>query len=92
MDSPAMAWQTCEVGMVRATGALQAFRAGTTKERVKKMFGYLRSVLILVVDRRGVTALEYAMIAGIIVAVVAVGFGILASDMSNQFNNFGNSL
>ncbi len=56
------------------------------------MFGYLRSVLILVVDRRGVTALEYAMIAGIIVAVVAVGFGILASDMSNQFNNFGNSL
>lgn len=43
-------------------------------------------------DRRGVTALEYAMIAGIIVAVIAVGFGIFASDLSTQFGSIGGHL
>lgn len=42
--------------------------------------------------RRAVTALEYGLIAGVIVATIAVGFTILANDLSSQFENIGNSL
>ncbi len=56
------------------------------------MFTYLKTWASLQSDRRAVTALEYAMIAGIIVAVIAVGFGYLASDLSNKFNSVGSSL
>jgi Flp pilus assembly pilin Flp len=43
-------------------------------------------------DGRGVTALEYGLIAGVIVAVVALGFGVLATDLSNEFAGIGGSL
>jgi Flp pilus assembly pilin Flp len=43
-------------------------------------------------DRRAVTALEYGLIAGVIVATIAVGFTILANDLSQQFENIGNSV
>jgi pilus assembly protein Flp/PilA len=43
-------------------------------------------------DRRAVTALEYGLIAGVIVATIAVGFALLANDLSQQFENIGNSL
>jgi pilus assembly protein Flp/PilA len=43
-------------------------------------------------DRRGVTALEYGLIAGVIVATIAVGFALLANDLSQQFQNIGNSV
>ena len=56
------------------------------------MTQYLSTWLRLRTDRRGVTALEYGLIAGVIVAVVAVGFGILASDLSNDFSGIGGSL
>ena len=56
------------------------------------MTTYLQSWLALHSDRRAVTALEYAMIAGIVVAVIAVGFGYLASDLSTKFNTIGSSL
>jgi Flp pilus assembly pilin Flp len=39
-----------------------------------------------------VTALEYALIAGVIVATILVGFNVLASDMSSKFNTIGGSL
>jgi pilus assembly protein Flp/PilA len=52
----------------------------------------LTTVLRLRDDRRGVTALEYGLIAGVIVAVVALGFGVLATDLSNQFGGLGASL
>ena len=45
-----------------------------------KMFGFKA-------DRRGVTALEYGMIAGLIVATIALGFGFLANNLSSQFTN-----
>ena len=51
-----------------------------------------KTFLSLQTDRRAVTALEYAMIAGIVVAVIAVGFGYLASDLSTKFNTIGSSL
>jgi len=43
-------------------------------------------------DRRGVTALEYAMIVGIVVAIIMVGFGNLATDIADKFHSIGNNL
>jgi pilus assembly protein Flp/PilA len=56
------------------------------------MTQYLATWLRIYNDRRGVTALEYGLIAGVIVAVVAVGFGVLAGDLSNEFSGIGSSL
>jgi Flp pilus assembly pilin Flp len=43
-------------------------------------------------DHRAVTALEYALIAGIIVGTVLIGFTSLSNALSNQFSNIGGSL
>jgi Flp pilus assembly pilin Flp len=56
------------------------------------MLAYITTWAALRTDRRAVTALEYAMIAGIVVAVIAVGFGYLAGDISNKFNSIGTAL
>ena len=40
-------------------------------------------------DRRGVTALEYGLIAGVLVATVAVGFSTLSDNMSSKFSDIG---
>ena len=56
------------------------------------MIEYIKTWIELKSDRRAVTALEYALIAGVIVATVLVGFKVLASDMSNSFSNIGLSL
>ena len=56
------------------------------------MFTYVKTLLALASDRRGVTALEYAMIAGIVVATIAAGFGVFASDVSSYFGTVGGSV
>jgi len=43
-------------------------------------------------DRRAVTALEYGLIAGVIVATITVGFGMMAGDLSTNFESIGNNL
>ena len=43
-------------------------------------------------DRRAVTALEYALIAGIIVATLVIGFSTFTEALSNSFANTANSL
>jgi len=43
-------------------------------------------------NRRAVTALEYGLIAGMIVATIAVGFAELANKLSEQFVTIGDSL
>jgi Flp pilus assembly pilin Flp len=48
--------------------------------------------LCLGCDRRAVTALEYALIAGIIVATVLIGFTTLSNALTNQFTNIGSNL
>jgi Flp pilus assembly pilin Flp len=48
--------------------------------------------LALKADRRAVTALEYGLIAGVIVATIAIGFASLANALSNQFVSIGGSL
>ena len=40
-------------------------------------------------EREAVTALEYGLIAGLIVATIAVGFAVLANDLSSQFDEIG---
>ena len=56
------------------------------------MIQYVNTWLALASDRRGVTALEYALIAGIVVAVIAVGFGTFAGDLSARFGVVGGQL
>lgn len=56
------------------------------------MLQYLTLWLSLRSDRRAVTALEYGLIAGVIVATIMVGFGLLANNLSQQFENIGSSV
>lgn len=43
-------------------------------------------------DRRAITALEYAIIAGVLVATIVIGFNVFAGDVSVKFNSVGTSL
>jgi Flp pilus assembly pilin Flp len=45
---------------------------------------YMQTWLELKTDHRAVTALEYALIAGVIVATVMVGFKTLATNLSTK--------
>lgn len=56
------------------------------------MLQYATLWLKLRADRRAVTALEYGLIAGVIVATIAVGFALLANDLSQEFQNIGTSI
>jgi Flp pilus assembly pilin Flp len=56
------------------------------------MIEYAKTWLALKLDRRAVTALEYGLIAGVIVAVITLGFTTLATSLSTKFVNIGNSL
>jgi Flp pilus assembly pilin Flp len=46
----------------------------------------------LKIDRRPVTALEYDLIAGVIVAVINLGFTSLADALSSEFSTIGDSI
>jgi Flp pilus assembly pilin Flp len=50
------------------------------------------TLFALKADRRAVTALEYGLIAGVIVATIAVGFSMLANSLSTQFTVIGTNL
>lgn len=56
------------------------------------MLEFAKTWLELKTDRRAVTALEYGLIAGAIVAVILVGFNTLATDLSSKFTAIGGSL
>ena len=56
------------------------------------MFQIAAAWVALKSDRRAVTALEYGVIGGIIIATIAVGFTSLADALSNQFIMIGGSL
>lgn len=56
------------------------------------MIEYVKTWLEMKFDRRAVTALEYGLIAGVIVATIAAGFTVLAGDLSTKFNTIGGSL
>ena len=54
--------------------------------RIKNLF------LAVLSDQSGGEVLEYALIAGIIVATMVIGFTALTNALSNQFSNIGASL
>ena len=56
------------------------------------MIEYVKTWLELKLDRRAVTALEYGLIAGVIVATITVGFSLLANSLSKSFSTIGGSL
>lgn len=56
------------------------------------MIAYLKTWLELKADRRAVTALEYGLIAGVLVGTIMIGFGTLAGDMSSKFSSIGAGL
>lgn len=56
------------------------------------MCAYLLTWLQLKTDCRAVTALEYGLIAGIIVAVITLGFTSLAGALSTKFVSVGTHL
>jgi Flp pilus assembly pilin Flp len=53
---------------------------------------YAKLWLTLVANRQAVTALEYGLIAGVIVATIMFGFTLLADDLSQQFQSVGNAV
>jgi len=56
------------------------------------MIEFAKTWLELKVDRRAVTALEYGLIAGVIVAVITLGFTTLANSLSSKFSSIGSGL
>ena len=56
------------------------------------MIEFIKIWLELKTDRRAVTALEYALIAGVIVATILVGFQTLAGDISAKFTSIGTAV
>lgn len=56
------------------------------------MIDRIKVWLSLKTDRRAVTALEYGLIAGVIVATIPFGFALLANSLSTMFGDLGGSL
>jgi len=56
------------------------------------MIYFAKTWLEMKLDRRAVTALEYGLIAGVIVATIAAGFGTLAGNLSSKFSGIGAGL
>jgi Flp pilus assembly pilin Flp len=59
---------------------------------VDEMVDYLTALFQLIIDRRAVTALDYGLIAGVIVATIMTGFHVLATSLSAKFSTIGGSL
>lgn len=56
------------------------------------MLQYIKLWATLKADHKAVTALEYGLIAGVIVVTIMFGFTLLADDLSQQFQSVGNSV
>jgi len=46
----------------------------------------------ILADRKGISAMEYAILAGVLVGVIAAAVTGLGNDISGLFNNVGNKL
>ncbi len=56
------------------------------------MYEYIKTWVELKTDKRAVTALEYGLIAGVLVVTVLVGFNTLGSNMMTKFNSIATKL
>ena len=52
----------------------------------------IRSLLNLRVDKRGVTALEYGLIAALIGGAIVAGVSLLGTNIGATFNNIANTV
>ncbi|HVB66673.1 MAG TPA: Flp family type IVb pilin [Acetobacteraceae bacterium] len=56
------------------------------------MIEYLKLLRVLYGDRRGVTALEYALIAGVLATVLVTAFQLLGGDLSTALTAVGTTI
>lgn len=56
------------------------------------MLTYLLTLMQLKTDRRGVTALEYGLIAGLIAVVIITAVTLLGNNLSTMFTNISGSI
>lgn len=56
------------------------------------MISKMSNLLKLKTDRKGVTALEYGLIAALIAAVVATAVGTVGSKANTAFTNIGSAM
>jgi len=56
------------------------------------MIEYLKLLRVLYGDRRGVTALEYALIAGVLATVLVTAFTALGGDLSTALTALGTTI
>jgi Flp pilus assembly pilin Flp len=56
------------------------------------MILYVATWLKLMSDRRALTALEYGLIAAVLVGTIMVGFALLANSLSTKYSSVGHSL
>ena len=52
----------------------------------------LSTWLTLKLDRRALTSIEFALIAGVLVAAVIVGFNVLTTNVSSKVSSMGGRL
>jgi pilus assembly protein Flp/PilA len=79
------------VELCRAS-AVYNIRSFATSKGKRAMVDYLLTWMALKSDRRAVTALEYGLIAAVIVATIIVGFQITANSVSTKFSSVGSRL
>ncbi len=60
--------------------------------RSLEMFVYLLTLLQLKADRRGVTALEYGLIAGLIAVVIISAVTLVGADLKSMFTKISTGL
>ena len=56
------------------------------------MYEYIKTWLELKTDKRAVTALEYGLIAGVVVAVGLASFGTIGTNLAAKFTTIGAKL
>ena len=56
------------------------------------MLPHMISFKHLLRDRRGVTALEYGLIASVLIGTIMLGFQFLGGSLANEFNSIGAGL
>ncbi len=56
------------------------------------MIEYLKLLRVLYGDRRGVTALEYALIAGVLATVLVTAFTALGTSLSTALSNLAKEI
>jgi len=79
-------------GLRLAGSALRATKEIQMTEIVETWLNLKCVWLGLKSDRRGVTALEYGLIAAVLATVVIVGFSTLGTKMAGQFTNIATKL